>query len=653
MASCITSQWKAYAPQAKLTVEIQSQTETQAVLKYTLQYIASSAAQTNNTARAYTIKVGSSTITGTYDIDNKKGTYTVKTGTVTIDKTKAAQNIAFSISFTMNLTWTGVYKGTVSASGSITVSAKTSYTITYNANGGSGAPSSQTKWHGENLTLSSTKPTRTGYSFVGWHYDESQADSGNYYYTAGSTCGKNEKLTLYAVWKANTYYVTYNANGGEDAPARQTKTYGITLKLTTVVPTRDNYNFLGWAKSASSTVVDYKSGANYTANQAITLYAVWELAYTPPRITNVKVERCISVTAEDGTVTYEYSDTGTYGRITFDYKCDVELDSEIELGYIVADDTDGWYYEYYHSPGEYDDTQTTGTWSAVFGRPEVGGTPLDPERTYNIEVYFHDTTGSTTVFATLTGMNLPIDVLIDDETGPKGISFGKPAELEDTADFNYEILPRKGFANILLPAGQNLDDVMAPNTYVGENTSTYNYINCPITNGTFTLTVTAGGDVGQRVQTLTSIRKTDFVIWKRFYYSGEWGNWYQEYSAEGTLIATSPIGWYMSANQTINLSQPINTLPNGIVLIFSLYSEEEQKGLNQEFYSFFIPKFMVINHSGKGHNFNLCGMFGNGIKYLYITNEQITGHDSNKLDMTVGGISYTNSRFVLRYIIGV
>ena len=111
MASCITSQWKAYAPQAKLTVEIQSQTETQAVLKYTLQYIASSAAQTNNTARSYTIKVGNSTVTGTYDIDNKKGTYTVKTDTVTIDKTKAAQNIAFSISFAMNLTWTGVYKG--------------------------------------------------------------------------------------------------------------------------------------------------------------------------------------------------------------------------------------------------------------------------------------------------------------------------------------------------------------------------------------------------------------------------------------------------------------------------------------------------------------------------------------------------------------
>ena len=37
------------------------------------------------------------------------------------------------------------------------------YTISYNANGGSGAPASQTKTYGTTLTLSSTKPTRSGY----------------------------------------------------------------------------------------------------------------------------------------------------------------------------------------------------------------------------------------------------------------------------------------------------------------------------------------------------------------------------------------------------------------------------------------------------------------------------------------------------------
>ena len=43
-----------------------------------------------------------------------------------------------------------------------------SYTVSYNANGGSGAPASQTKTYGTTLTLSSPKPTRSGYTFSGW-----------------------------------------------------------------------------------------------------------------------------------------------------------------------------------------------------------------------------------------------------------------------------------------------------------------------------------------------------------------------------------------------------------------------------------------------------------------------------------------------------
>jgi hypothetical protein len=42
------------------------------------------------------------------------------------------------------------------------------YTVLYRANGGTGAPSSQTKYAGEDLTLSSTQPTRDNYQFLGW-----------------------------------------------------------------------------------------------------------------------------------------------------------------------------------------------------------------------------------------------------------------------------------------------------------------------------------------------------------------------------------------------------------------------------------------------------------------------------------------------------
>ena len=77
------------------------------------------------------------------------------------------------------------------------------------------------------------------------------------------------------IWKINTYTISYNANGGSGAPASQTKTYGTNLTLSSVKPTRTNYNFLGWATSSSATTAQYAAGGTYTSNAAATLYAVW------------------------------------------------------------------------------------------------------------------------------------------------------------------------------------------------------------------------------------------------------------------------------------------------------------------------------------------------------------------------------------------
>lgn len=103
----------------------------------------------------------------------------------------------------------------------VAVPAWTSYTVSYNANGGSGAPSSQTKWKDQTLTLSSTKPTRTGYTFKGWALSKTDANNGTWYYQAGGSCGKNENLTLYATWEEHkltiNYYSNYATSAFEDA----------------------------------------------------------------------------------------------------------------------------------------------------------------------------------------------------------------------------------------------------------------------------------------------------------------------------------------------------------------------------------------------------------------------------------------------------
>ena len=82
--------------------------------------------------------------------------------------------------------------------------------VSYNANGGTGAPSAQTKWYGETLTLSSTRPTRTGYTFAGW----ATSSSGSVAYQPGGSYTANSAATLYAKWTPISVTLSYNANGG-------------------------------------------------------------------------------------------------------------------------------------------------------------------------------------------------------------------------------------------------------------------------------------------------------------------------------------------------------------------------------------------------------------------------------------------------------
>lgn len=146
------------------------------------------------------------------------------------------------------------------------------YTISYNANGGSGAPEGQTKTYGTALTLSSATPTRAGHDFLGWN---TKSDGSGTNYAPKASYTANSAATLYAIWQAHTYTVTYNANGGAGAPQDQTKTYGVTLKFSSNKPTRTDYAFIGWNTKADGSGTTYASGASYTTNAAVTLYAQW------------------------------------------------------------------------------------------------------------------------------------------------------------------------------------------------------------------------------------------------------------------------------------------------------------------------------------------------------------------------------------------
>ena len=83
------------------------------------------------------------------------------------------------------------------------------YTISYNATGGSGAPASQTKTYGKDLVLSSVVPSKKGCKFVCWNTKE---DGSGESYDPGSTCEVNKSIVLYAIWK-KVENMAINKNG--------------------------------------------------------------------------------------------------------------------------------------------------------------------------------------------------------------------------------------------------------------------------------------------------------------------------------------------------------------------------------------------------------------------------------------------------------
>ena len=121
----------------------------------------------------------------------------------------------------------------------------------------------------------SERPIRNGYEFLGWS-KSSNATSPTYGIVSTFYAPVNETSTLYAVWAAQTYTISYNANGGSGAPSSQTKTHGVTLTLSSTKPTRVGYEFLGWATSPTATSATYSAGGSYTNNGTATLYAVWK-----------------------------------------------------------------------------------------------------------------------------------------------------------------------------------------------------------------------------------------------------------------------------------------------------------------------------------------------------------------------------------------
>ena len=106
--------------------------------------------------------------------------------------------------------------------------------------GSTGDAVTDIKFYREDLALRSEPFTRTGCTQTGW----SKADDGEKDYNLGDLYTEDAALTLYPVWNANQYTITFDTDGGTDV-ASITQAYGTPI-IAPANPTKPGYTFTGW-----------------------------------------------------------------------------------------------------------------------------------------------------------------------------------------------------------------------------------------------------------------------------------------------------------------------------------------------------------------------------------------------------------------------
>lgn len=176
----------------------------------------------------------------------------------------------------------------------VTVTAET-VKVAFDLNGGTGAaPATQDVAKGSTAVKPSKIITRDGYTLLGWSKDK-DATAADWTFGPGGT-EVMEDVTLYAVWQANQFTVTFDPKGGTlNGNASQTVPYGGTL-TNPGTPAREGYVFTGWYNTDETTAWDFTTR---TVQSNLTLTAGW--------------------TEETYTITYAVANTGAFQEATFKY----------------------------------------------------------------------------------------------------------------------------------------------------------------------------------------------------------------------------------------------------------------------------------------------------------------------------------------------
>lgn len=656
----------------------QSTANNQTVINWSLQLISGSAGKIiSSVAKSWTVTVNGTTYTNTNTISIENNTTkTLASGQTTIThNSDGTKTFSYSFSQEFGITFAGASIGTISGSGTgVLNTIPRATTPVLNVT---------TADMGSTITIYTT---RASDSFT---HDLYYSFAGGAYVTIGTGIGTSMywavPLTLAnSIPNTTSGTVTIKCITKNGATTVGEKTTLLTAKVpTTVVPTissvthaeantgtittigayvqsKSKLNVSIAASGASgSTIKSYSStfqgkvytGASFTTDTvasggtlnivtivtdsrgrtATKTTAVTVLDYVAPTISNFHVARYDSSWVADP--------NGIYARITVKYSVTALNDKNTATALI----------QYKKS--------TDTAWSTIYTLTNLSrnhyyspsSVTFSTDYQWDFKVTVTDAFKSESSYTTYIPSGA---VIFDIKADGKGIAFFKTST-KDGVDIDGALIS----SPTSLASGSNLNSLTNPGFYVIPTTA----ISGTITNKPYTDTATASirvertGD-GMVKQILQKSTKTDGVIYERGYDSSGWGVWSIVYAGQGKILWTGSS--LLTAGQTATFSEPMSQQKNGVVLVFSRYASSTA----QDYYysCHFIPKLLVTAATGAGQT--AAGVAVSmatskfdyiAAKYIRVTETGVTGDETNNASGTTNGVTYNNSNFALRYIIGV
>lgn len=560
------------------SVSSQSASGNYSVIAWTLKLVAGSSGRIDSTnQKSWSVTIDGTTKSGinTIGIANN-ATKTLASGTQTIyHDSKGEKVFSYSFSQQFSITFSGTSIGTKSGSGTgelpdlllrsaLTVSsgtlgtaqtmkieaAQTSYKhkITYEAGTGSGYVAGSASTYASGTSITWTPPLDLLNNYSGGNGKQIQVFLKLYTYDSfGQSVGVQTKQVYYnipdneytkpscsiSVTSSPVLYDDSSFFKGMsklDVVITPIQTYGSPIqsyKTTVDGGTYTTTSFITPALKSSGTVTITVTVTNKRGFTRIVTKDIWVLDYAPVAIDKFIVERCTA----NGTLDPE----GEYMRATISTTTSGEAphnESFWKLYYKKASESESAYVEIDLGAVEPDTFHNLifDLINAQYILPVQDGANSYDVRLVALDEY---TSASRTVTVSTAF------ALMEYNIDKKAVTIGKRIEESNLFDVGLQARFMGGLKPPVLEPETDLNDVRTPNTYTGENVTTYKYANCPVTSGTFTLIVESGGEDGQVIQTYKTVSKYKPEIFVRHYYQGEWGEWFWSSTDEYVLYESS------------------------------------------------------------------------------------------------------------------